>query len=218
MSREGDAASLRLSAIGPKSGTRTCPRAWRGPVAGDSPSWRIPLERATCLGERWSDGDDLDQWVKSAEVGSVARVQACTMSMGRGGDEKVHDAGSRLPAGLHHGRSQLAVAPGHCLIHRQGVEEPLDEGQAAQPLCSAEPVAGDEHAEMELSQRGRADGELPFEWRYRSCVDYARIQYRPHSAGHGSRTTASSRSRSAVHSGSGGPSNSPAISRNSRQV
>src|SRR5262249_60175038 len=118
--------------------------------------------------------------VKAAEVGSVARVQACTMSVGRGGDEEVHDAGSPLPASLHHGRGQLAVAPGHCLIHRQNVEEALDEGQAAQPLCSAERAARDEHAEMEISQRGSADGELAFEWRYRSCDDDARIQYRPH--------------------------------------
>ena len=69
--------------------------------------------------------DDVHEALEPGEVPNVPGAQLRAVRMGCRGDEQVHDAASRVPAGFDDPRGQTAAAGRHRLICWQRVEELL---------------------------------------------------------------------------------------------
>ena len=76
-------------------------------------------------------------------------------------DQEIHDPRSGLPAGVSDGGRELAVAGGHIVVDRKGVEFPLQLRKPPQPFGSNARVGCYEHPEVQFGEGNGADRKLP---------------------------------------------------------
>ena len=86
------------------------------------------------------------------------------MGVRRRCDQEIHYPRSRsaCPA-LGNRGGELPVADRHIIVDRESIELSLEVREPPQSLRPDGCVSGDEHAEVQLSERGRADRKFPLE-------------------------------------------------------
>ncbi len=86
------------------------------------------------------------------------------MSVGSGGNQDVYDSRSWLGRRGHYSRRELAVAGGDVVVDGQCVERALECRESPKTLGADGSVSGDQHAEVQLGERGGADRKFSLQW------------------------------------------------------